>query len=68
MVNGEVKGDVTGANIINAQVLGTALVVQWLRLHLPMQGVRVPSLVRELGSHMAHGQKTKKNIKTEAIL
>ena len=31
---------------------------------LPMQGIRVPSLVRELGSHMTCGQnKTKKNIK-----
>ena len=27
---------------------GTSLVVQWLRLHLPMQGMRVRSLVREL--------------------
>ena len=33
-------------------------VVQWLRLHLPMQGVRVRSLVGELKSHMPWGQKT----------
>ena len=33
---------------------------------LPMQGVRVQSLVRELGSHMPCGQKAK--TKTEAIL
>ena len=26
--------------------------VQWLRLHLPMQGARVQSLARELRSHM----------------
>ena len=25
---------------------GTSLVVQWLGLHLPMQGVQVPSLTR----------------------
>ena len=31
---------------------GTSLVVQWLRLRLPMQAVRVPSLVGELRSHM----------------
>ena len=35
------------------------LVVQWLRLCLPMQGVQVPSLVGELRSHMPPGQKTK---------
>ena len=41
--------------------VGTVLVVQWLRLHLPMQGaVEVRSLVRELRSHMPCGQKTKK--------
>ena len=26
---------------------GTSLVVQWLRIHLPMQGTRVQSLVQE---------------------
>ena len=36
---------------------GTSLVVQWLRLHLPMQGVWVQSLVAELRSHMPPGQK-----------
>ena len=29
-----------------------SLVVQWLRLRLPLQGVQVQSLVRELRSHM----------------
>ena len=31
---------------------GTSLVVQWLRLELPVQGTWVRSLVRELDSHM----------------
>ena len=31
---------------------GTSLVVQWLRIRLPMWGIRVPSLVRKLRSHM----------------
>ena len=44
------------------RLLGTSLVVQWLRLNLPMQGVWVQSLVGELRSHTPHGQKTK-NIK-----
>ena len=39
---------------------------QWLPLHLPMQGVWVRSLVRELRSHVRRGQKTKH--KTETIL
>ena len=38
---------------------GTSLAVQWLRLRLPMQGVQVQSLDRELRSHMPHHQKTK---------
>ena len=37
----------------------TSLAVQWLRLRLPMHGVRVWSLVGELGSHMPRSQKTK---------
>ena len=34
---------------------GTPLVVQWLRIRLPMQGAQVGSLVRELQSHMPWG-------------
>ena len=34
---------------------GTSLVVQWLRIRLPMQGTRVQSLVGELRSHMTQG-------------
>ena len=41
--------------------LGTSLVVQWLRL-LPMQDVRVQSLVGKLRSHMTLDQKNQ-NIK-----
>ena len=33
----------------------TALVIQWLRICLPMQSTRVQSLVRELRSHMLRG-------------
>ena len=49
----------------------TWVVVQLLRLHLPMQGVRVRSVVRELRFHMPHGQRTrtwkKSNIITNSI-
>ena len=38
---------------------GDSLVVQWLRLCLPMQGVQVRTLIRELRSHMPYGQKSK---------
>ena len=34
---------------------GTSLVVQWLRIQLPMQGTWVQTLVRELGSQMPQG-------------
>ena len=33
------------------------MVVWWLRLHLPMQGVQVQSLVREQRSHILWSQK-----------
>ena len=33
--------------------------VQWLRFHLPMQGVKVRSLVEVPRSHVPCGQKTK---------
>ena len=34
---------------------GTFLVVQWLRIHLPMQGTWVRLLVLELRSHVLQG-------------
>ena len=40
-----------------AHFLRTSPVAQWLRLCLPMQGTRVPSLVGELRSHMPQGNK-----------
>ena len=30
---------------------GTSMMVQWLKIHLPMQRMQVPSLVWELKSH-----------------
>ena len=47
---------------------GTSLVVQWLRIHLAMEGTLVRPLVGELRSHMLLGsaqnnlKKEKKNI------
>ena len=35
---------------------GTPLVVQWLRIRLPVQGTWVPSLAEELWSHMLGGK------------
>ena len=32
-----------------------SLVIPWLRIHLPVQGTQVRSLVRELRSHMVRG-------------
>ena len=37
---------------VNQTVNATSLVVQWLKIHLPMQGTWVLSLVRELTSHI----------------
>ena len=45
-----------------------SLGVQWLRLCLPMQGVRVHSLVRKLRSHMPRDQKIKKLKKKQTYL
>ena len=39
--------------------LGPSLVVQWLRLRLPMQGIQVRPLIKELRSHMPGGYKMK---------
>ena len=47
---------------------GTALVIHCLRLHLPLQGMQVQSLVREVRSHMPYGKKKKKNIKQNFLV
>ena len=43
-------------------VFGTSLAVHWLKQHLPMEGMRVWSLVGELRSHIPRGPKNQ-NIK-----
>ena len=45
----------------------TSLVVQWLRCHLPVQGVQVRSLARQLKSYMPPGQKKSKQ-KAETVV
>ena len=44
---------------LDVNLLETSLVVQWLRLCLLMQGMRVQNLVGELRCHMPQGQKAK---------
>ena len=38
---------------LNYHMVGTSLGVQWLRIHLAMQEMQVPSLLGELRSHMS---------------
>ena len=47
-------------------VKGTSLAVQWLGLCLPMKGMQVQFLVRELRFHMSCGKKKTHKHKTEA--
>lgn len=64
--------------IVKTSVSGTSPVVQWLRLPLPMQGVRVPwlgslvgfpagCLVGERRSHMPCGQNTKTQNRSNTV-
>ena len=48
-----------GSTWFNKSLSGTSLAVQWLRLHLLMQGVWVWSLVRKGRFHMSQSQKNK---------
>ena len=45
---------------------GTSLVVQWLRIHLAMQGTLLQPLVRE--DHTCHGATTPCTTTTESVL
>ena len=47
------------------QLIRTSLVVQWLRLHASMQGVRVQCLVSEPRSHMLLEVAKKQTKKTQ---
>ena len=54
------------AKIPRPKAARTSLTVQWLRICLPAQGVRVQSLVRKLRSHILHGAaKTKTRTTTK---
>ena len=48
-----------GVVFVKTAVQGTSLAVQWLRLHLLMQGVQIPFLVGKLRSHMPQAKKLK---------
>ena len=48
--------------IKKSRVVGTSLAVQWPRLCIPMQGMWVQSLVKELRSHTSHSVGKKKKI------
>jgi len=50
----------------NVYTNGTSLVVQWLGLHLPVQGMKVQFLVRELDPQ-ASWPKTKTETETETV-
>ena len=43
-------------SLLRMIIPGTSLVVQWLRLGLPIKGVQIQFLVWELISHMSQGQ------------
>ena len=53
-MNKEMKAKIRGYFSIKNKS-GTSLVVQWLRIHLPIQGMWVQMLVRELRFHMQWG-------------
>ena len=61
-----VNGSIVSKTYSQNMLIGTSLVVWWLRLHLPMQEVQVQPLVGELRSHMLVWPKNQ-NIK-QAIL
>ena len=62
------SGNIGGSNYFLKKVLvGTSLVVQWLRVRLPTQGMKVPSLVGEPRSHMPQNQKNK-NMKNRSSI
>ena len=42
-------------DLFKSLVIRTYVVVQWLRIHLPMHETPVPYVVRELRSHMPRG-------------
>ena len=54
--------------IILLKVVWPALVVQWLRFHLPIQGLRVQSMTGALRSHMPWSQETKHKTNRSNIL
>ena len=47
-------------------MFGTSLAVQWLGLLLPLQRAQVPSLVRELRSHLLHSSGNRKKRKRKS--
>ncbi|CAM9794401.1 unnamed protein product [Rangifer tarandus platyrhynchus] len=56
-----------GINTQQKTYIRTSLMVQWLRLPLPMQWIHIPPLVREPRSHMPCGQKPKTSNRSNMV-
>ena len=54
-INMQSKGNLTQGISFKPKYVGTSLVLQWLRICLPMQTTWVRSLIREPRSHMLRG-------------
>ena len=52
-----IENNIVGGDVKKWSAPGTSLAVQWLRLHLPMQGVQVWSPVGELSLAAKHKSK-----------
>ena len=50
-LEGNLRGAFQSKLISSKPIVEISLAVQWLRLHLPGQGMQVQSLVRKLRSH-----------------
>ena len=55
LTNGYTQSGLKQLGLDTLQLQGFPLVVQWVRIRLPMRGTCILSLVRELGSHMPPG-------------
>ena len=57
------KSDQISLHLSEIKASETSLVVQWLGLCLPMQGVQILSLVEKLRSHLPYAQEPKQKQK-----
>ena len=67
-MDGGASASISLLSLVKSAGPGASLEAWWLRIHLPMQEIRVPSLMEQLRSHKPWGHLSRCNATASALV